>query len=66
MVTFSPLLPYSQALARGDIQQDIMQKIMQIANIEKCWQADLVYDKLWQLTQAAFGVGNTDLVTQRI
>ena len=52
MVTFSPLLPYSQALALGDIQQEIMQKIMQISNIEKCWQPDFVYEKLWQLAQA--------------
>jgi kynurenine 3-monooxygenase len=65
MVTFSPLLPYSQALALGDIQQDIMHKIMQIPNIKKCWQADFVHDKLWQLAQAAFGAGHTDLVIQK-
>ncbi|MFT6919583.1 MAG: kynurenine 3-monooxygenase [Cognaticolwellia sp.] len=65
MVTFSHLLPYSQTLALGDIQQEIMQKTMQIPNIEKCWQSDFVYDKLWQLAQAAFGAGNTDLVTQK-
>ncbi|MBA6223931.1 FAD-dependent monooxygenase [Colwellia sp. MB02u-18] len=65
MVTFSPLLPYSQALALGDIQQEIMQKIMQISNIEKSWQADFVYEELWQLAQAAFGAGHTDLVNQK-
>ena len=55
MVTFSPLLPYSKALAIGDIQQEIMQKIMQIPDIEHCWQASFVYEKLQQLAQAAFG-----------
>ena len=33
-------------------EQEIMQKIMQISNIEKCWQPDFVYEKLWQLAQA--------------
>ncbi|ASP46924.1 FAD-dependent oxidoreductase [Cognaticolwellia beringensis] len=54
MVTFSPLLPYSKALAIGDIQQEIMQKIMQIPDIEHCWQTSFVYEKLQQLAQAAF------------
>lgn len=54
MVTFSPLLPYSQALAIGDIQQAIMQKIMQIPDIKNCWQEAFVYEKLQQLAQTAF------------
>jgi kynurenine 3-monooxygenase len=54
MVTFSPLLPYSQALSTGDTQQEIMNKIMQIENIEHCWQENFVYDTLRQLAQAAF------------
>jgi len=54
MVTFSPHLPYSQALAIGDIQQEIIQKIMQIPNIEGCWQDDFVYQKLLQLVHAVF------------
>tara|TARA_R110002012_G_scaffold5142_6_gene23563 strand:+ start:3837 stop:5237 length:1401 start_codon:yes stop_codon:yes gene_type:complete len=52
MVTFSPDIPYSTALTIGDIQQVIMQEIMQIPNIESCWQDDLVYEKLYQLADA--------------
>ena len=51
MVTFSPQLPYSEALEIGDKQQKIMQKIMQIPDIENCWQDDFVYQKLHQLTK---------------
>lgn len=54
MVTFSPLLPYSEALAIGDIQHKIMQQIMRIPDIESCWQEEFVYQKLLQLTEAAF------------
>lgn len=54
MVTFSPLLPYSEALAIGDIQHKIMQQIMRIPDIEVCWQEEFVYQKLLQLTEAAF------------
>ena len=54
MVTFSPLLPYSEALAIGDIQQKIMQQIMRIPDIEHCWQEDFVYQKLQKLAEAAF------------
>jgi kynurenine 3-monooxygenase len=52
MVTFSPNIPYSTALVIGDIQQVIMQEIMQIPNIESCWQDNLVYEKLHQLAHA--------------
>lgn len=51
MVTFSPYLPYSQALAIGDEQKILMAKIMQIPNIESCWQDDFVYEKLLQLVE---------------
>ncbi|MCJ8318458.1 MAG: FAD-dependent monooxygenase [Colwellia sp.] len=51
MVTFSPHLPYAEALAMGDKQQKIMQKIMQIPDIDNCWQDNFVYQKLYQLTQ---------------
>jgi len=54
MVTFSPHLPYSQALDIGAIQQDIMKEIMKIPDIERCWQEEFVYRKLLQLAQAAF------------
>ncbi|AOW75851.1 kynurenine 3-monooxygenase [Colwellia sp. PAMC 20917] len=51
MVTFCPHLPYSQALAIGDQQKLIMAEIMQIPDIESCWQDDFVYEKLLQLVQ---------------
>jgi kynurenine 3-monooxygenase len=51
MVTFCPHLPYSQALAIGDQQKLIMAKIMQIPDIESCWEDDFVYEKLLQLVQ---------------
>ena len=50
MVTFSPRLPYADALVMGDRQKIIMQQIMQIADIENCWQEDFVYQKLHELT----------------
>jgi len=54
MVTFSPHIPYSQALAVGDKQQKIMQQIMQIPDITNCWQDDFIYQKLHQLTSSHF------------
>ena len=50
MVTFSPQLPYVKALEIGDQQKKIMHEIMQIPDIENCWQDDFVYQKLHQLT----------------
>ena len=56
MVTFSPHLPYAKALAIGEQQQAIMQALMadlmQIANIENCWQEDFVYQKMYELVIA--------------
>ncbi len=54
MVTFSPKLPYADALEMGDRQKIIMQQIMQIADIENCWQEDFVYQKLHELTLEEF------------
>ena len=65
MVTFSPLLPYSQALALGDMQEKIMQQIMQIPNIESCWQAPFVYDELQQLAQAALNADEANISAQQ-
>lgn len=62
MVTFSPLLPYAKALAIGDIQQKIMQQIMQIPNIEDCWQEEFVYQKLHQLAEVALNNSTNDRV----
>lgn len=38
MVTFSHI-PYSEALAKGDAQEAIMQKVMQLPNIESRWDS---------------------------
>jgi len=51
MVTFTPKLAYSDALAIGDQQKQIMQQIMRIPDIENHWQEDFVYKKLWELAQ---------------
>ncbi len=44
-VTFSHR-PYSEALAAGDAQEKIMQKIMEIPNIEMLWDSDKVEQKI--------------------
>ncbi len=49
MVTFSPDIPYSQALAVGDMQKAIMDEIMALPNIEADWQQAYVYEKIHQL-----------------
>ena len=54
MVTFSPRLPYADAMAIGEQQKTIMQQIMQIPDIEDCWQEEFVYQLLHQLTLAEF------------
>ncbi len=51
MVTFSPDLPYKQALAIGDIQKEIMDEIMQMPDIAEQWQEPHVYEKLLQLAK---------------
>lgn len=48
MVTFRPHLPYSQALKIGELQKKIMRNIMELPNIERCWQEDFIYQKLKQ------------------
>ncbi len=47
-VTFS-LQPYAEALKEGDFQNEIMQKIMQIPDIENIWDSQFVEDKICQL-----------------
>ncbi len=49
MVTFSPRLPYAEALAIGEQQKAIMRQIMEIPDIEHCWQEDFVYQQLHEL-----------------
>lgn len=52
MVTFSPHLPYAEALAIGDKQKEIMHELMQIPDIENNWQEDFVYQKMYDLVLA--------------
>ncbi|WP_446050756.1 FAD-dependent oxidoreductase [Zobellia laminariae] len=47
-VTFSNR-PYSEALAMGDAQEEIMQEVMQIPNIEEKWDSKEVEQKILDL-----------------
>ena len=49
MVTFSPHIPYSEALRVGDTQKDIMSQIMALPRIEERWQDEDIYDHLHHL-----------------
>ncbi len=55
MVTFSPDVPYSEALRVGDEQNDVMQKIMGLPDIVKDWDEQYVMDRLHELATEAFG-----------
>ena len=47
-VTFS-LQPYSEALAIGDFQNEIMQEILAMENIKENWNSELVENKILEL-----------------
>ena len=49
-VTFS-LQPYSEALAIGDFQNQIMEEIMKIENIDQKWNSEEVEQKIIELLQ---------------
>jgi kynurenine 3-monooxygenase len=49
-VTFS-LQPYSEALAIGDFQNQIMEQIMQMPNIEEKWNSAEVENSIIELLQ---------------
>jgi kynurenine 3-monooxygenase len=49
MVTFSPEVPYSEALRVGDVQQQIMDQIMQLPDIDSDWDKFYVMDQLYKL-----------------
>ena len=53
MVTFSPDIPYSEALRIGDEQNKVMQKIMALPNIEQDWDDQNVMDQLFELASEA-------------
>ena len=49
MVTFSPEVPYSEALRVGDEQKRAMDQIMQLPAIERDWNEQFVMDRLYEL-----------------
>jgi kynurenine 3-monooxygenase len=49
-VTFS-LQPYSEALAIGDFQNEIMQEVLKMENIEQIWDSPQVENKILALLQ---------------
>ncbi|MGI9223513.1 MAG: FAD-dependent oxidoreductase [Woeseiaceae bacterium] len=55
MVTFSPDIPYSEALRIGDEQNKVMEKIMALPNIEDDWDKQFVMDRLFSLASEALG-----------
>lgn len=50
-VTFS-IQPYAEALAIGDFQNQIMEKVMQMSNIEEKWNSDEVENKIIELLKS--------------
>jgi kynurenine 3-monooxygenase len=57
MVTFSPDIPYSEALRIGDEQNKVMERIMGLPNIEDDWDKQYVMDQLLDLASETFGNG---------
>jgi kynurenine 3-monooxygenase len=55
MVTFSPDVPYSEALRVGDEQNKVMEKIMALPGIENDWDEQYVMDQLFDLASETFG-----------
>jgi kynurenine 3-monooxygenase len=42
LVTFRPDVRYSEALCKGNLQQDIMNEVMGLDNIESAWDTEIV------------------------
>ncbi len=55
MVTFSPEVPYSEALRIGDQQDTIMERVMALPDIEDNWDTEDVMQLLFDLATEAFG-----------
>jgi kynurenine 3-monooxygenase len=55
MVTFSPEVPYAEALRVGDEQKAVMDRIMRLPDIENNWNQQDVMDRLYELASEAFG-----------
>jgi kynurenine 3-monooxygenase len=45
------LQPYSEALAIGDFQNEIMQEVLKMDNIEQIWNSAQVENKILELLQ---------------
>ena len=59
MVTFSPDVPYSEALRIGDEQNKVMERIMALPSIEDDWDKQHVMDQLFDLASETFGGGKS-------
>lgn len=55
LVTFSPDVPYSEALRTGDRQNEVMDKIMALPDIETEWDSQFVMDQLHGWATETFG-----------
>ena len=55
MVTFSPEVPYAEALRVRDEQKAVMDRIMRRPDIENNWNQQDVMDRLYELASEAFG-----------
>jgi len=55
LVTFSPEVPYAEALRVGDRQKAIMDRIMAMPGIGQDWDQSWVMDELLRLATEAFG-----------
>ena len=55
MVTFSPEVPYSEALRVGDRQKEVMDKVMALPNIEEDWDKQYVMNHLFGWASESFG-----------
>jgi kynurenine 3-monooxygenase len=55
MVTFSPDVPYAEALRVGDEQRQVMDSIMAIPGIEDDWDEEYVMERLHDLAAETFG-----------
>lgn len=55
MVTFSPDVPYAEALRIGDEQKSVMDRIMALPDIEQDWDEPFVMERLLELATASFG-----------
>jgi kynurenine 3-monooxygenase len=55
MVTFSPDVPYAEALKTGDQQNQVMEKVMMLPNIQEDWDKPYVMNELHSLASDVMG-----------